>query len=595
MVVASRFFWRLYASYAVLIVVGVVTVGVLAARRVARDTEAETGRSLEVRARLLHDLAVVALRGEAGDALGARVRRLGAETGTRYTVIAADGTVIADSDEEPAEMDNHGNRPEVLDAATAGRGRAVRFSRTVAERMMYVALTVDDQGQRLGYVRASLPLTVLRARTSDVRALVGFGGVVAALVALIIGAFVARRVTAPLVSMTTAAEAIAAGEYGRRVPAASNDEIGALAGAFNRMAAQLESRLATITEDRSKLLTILGGMVEGVIAVDGEQRIVHLNAAAGRILHVTPGETLGRPVWEVTRVRQVRTAFERVLRGAGEVTEEVQLEVGGEERTVQLHAARLVSGQDVLVGAVLVLHDVTELRRLETVRRDFVANVSHELKTPITAIRGLVDTIVDDPDMPASVRRDFERKIQRQSERLALLVTDLLTLARLESAEGVLEAEPLDLGEIVRRSAGNFRAAAADKGLVFTVDVPGDQVTVSGDPDALELMLNNLLDNAVKYTLAGGTVTVRLHRENDTAVLEILDTGIGIGKEHHDRIFERFYRVDLARSRELGGTGLGLSIVKHICWAHGGQVGLDSALGAGTTFHVRIPLIPQGV
>jgi two-component system phosphate regulon sensor histidine kinase PhoR len=317
---------------------------------------------------------------------------------------------------------------------------------------------------------------------------------------------------------------------------------------------------------------------------------VHINAAAGRILDVVPETSVERLIWEVTRVRRVSEAIEQVLEGAREVTGELRLQVDSQDRIVQLHGAPLRNGHGDLVGAVLVLHDVTELQRLETVRRDFVANVSHELKTPITAIRGLIDTIVTDEEMPEETRERFLTRIQRQSERLSLLVTDLLTLARLESAEALLEAAPLDLRDIVRSSAANFRASAEERQVSVRVDVPDEPVRIQGDGDALTLLTNNLVDNALKYTPAGGDVQLRLHAADGLAVLDVRDTGIGIAPEHHDRIFERFYRVDKARSRELGGTGLGLSIVKHVCRGHGGSVVVESAPARGSTFRVSLPL-----
>jgi two-component system phosphate regulon sensor histidine kinase PhoR len=588
--IGSRFFWKLYASYAVLVVLAVSVVGVLTSRRVGQDLLETVERSLSNRATLLAEVASPALGGVGGERLQDRVEQLGRETGTRYTVIRLDGTVIADSDEDPSGMDDHGSRPEVLEAREEGRGVSTRFSRTVASSMMYVAVAVRLDGRELGFVRAALPLTTVRQRTTAVQENVLLGGLLAALIALAIGLFVTRRITAPLASMTVAAEAISRGEYQHRVGGGPRDEIGTLASAFNRMAAQLERRMETITEDRSKLLTILGGMVEGVVAVDRDQAIVHLNAAAGRILGVSPEKSLGRPIWEVTRVREVSEAIAHALTEAREVTEEVALEVSNQERIVQLHGARLENGEGNRVGAVLVLHDVTELRRLERVRRDFVANVSHELKTPITAIRGLVDTIIDDQEMPLAVRTDFLRKAQNQAVRLSLLVTDLLTLARLESADGVVEPERLDAREVIGRSVANFRPAAEAGDLTLDVHLPQEPVMVLGDPEALELLVNNLLDNAVKYTGAGGQVDVRLASADGMMQLEVADNGVGISPEHHDRIFERFYRVDQARSRELGGTGLGLSIVKHICKAHHGTISVRSTLGVGSTFAVVLPL-----
>jgi two-component system phosphate regulon sensor histidine kinase PhoR len=588
--IRSQFFWKLYASYALLVIVGVVAVGTLVSRKIADEVFAETEASLRARVTLLGELAAPVVESGGGPAFQAMIEELGRSTATRYTVMAPDGVVLADSDEDPSSMDNHGSRPEVLVAADSGVGVATRFSRTVAASMMYVAKAVPGPSGVVGYARAALPLTAVRERVAGIRWIVVLGGFLAAAAALGIGLFVTHRVTAPLTAMREVAVAIASGDYAQRVEARSQDEIGLLASAFNRMGGQLEDRMRTITEDRAKLLTILGGMVEGVVAVDRDRCVVHLNAAGGRILDVDPSASLGRPIWEVTRVRQVSEALDDAVAGSVEVTREAQLDIGAQERIVQLHAAPLVNGHDDQVGAVLVMHDVTELRRLERIRRDFVANVSHELKTPITAIRGLIDTIVDDADMPVDVRSQFLGKIQNQSLRLSSLVTDLLTLARLESTDGMLDTERVDLREVVGRSIGNFRSNAEAKSVMLGSTVPEGRVVVNGDVEALELLLNNLLDNAVKYTGDGGKVEVELRVEGREALLEVRDNGVGIGPEHHDRIFERFYRVDQARSRELGGTGLGLSIVKHVSKAHGGSVTLQSTFGAGSCFCVRLPL-----
>ncbi len=588
--IRTRFLWKLYAGYALLVLLAVVIVGVPVGRRITTDTLQEVERSLLVQAQLLQNIAAPALAGSNGADLQEQVLELGSRIESRLTVIREDGVVLADSDEDPSSMDNHGSRPEIELARGNGIGVATRFSRTVAANLMYVAVAVKDGGDVLGYVRTSLPLTIIRNRLGALRRAVVFGAVLAAAVALLFGLVVARRVTAPLVSMTDAAESMAAGDYRRRVASSSGDEIGQLASSFNKMAGELEQRLQTITEDRSKLLTILGGMVEGVVAVDGDQKVVHLNAAAGRILGVTPTESIGRPIWEVTRVRKVAEALEQALREGQEVSGELRLVGEPRDKIVDLHAAPLQNGQGALVGAVLVLHEVTELRRLETVRQDFVANVSHELKTPITAIRGLIDTVVEDPKMPGETRTRFLGKVREQSRRLSLLVTDLLTLARLESADGILESEALDLRDSVSKSIGNFMAAAEERGIELVTDVPEAAVRVVGDYQALELVVNNLLDNALKYTPQGGKVWVRVDTDGKSAILEVEDTGIGIAREHHERIFERFYRVDKARSREVGGTGLGLSIVKHICKLMGGSVSIHSDVGAGSTFRVLLPL-----
>jgi len=356
------------------------------------------------------------------------------------------------------------------------------------------------------------------------------------------------------------------------------------------MAAELEKRIATIMEDRGKLLTVLSGMVEGVVAVDRDSRILLLNASAERILEVDATASIGKPIWEVTRVLGVNETIAQAMSEAREVSVELSLQQDARDRIVELHAAPLRNGHPDPTGVVLVLHEVTELRRLETVRKDFVANVSHELKTPITAIRGLIETILDDAEMPAETRSRFLNKAQDQSQRLSLLVTDLLTLSRLESEAGVLQMESLEFRELVRGSVRNYQPTADAKRVSLTAKLPNDPVKVSGDWDALELVINNLLDNALKYTHANGSVSLEMRTEPEAVIVDISDTGIGIASKHHDRIFERFYRVDKARSRELGGTGLGLSIVKHICKVHGGTVSVRSAAGFGSTFTVRLPL-----
>ena len=586
--VRSHFFWKLYASYVLLVVLAVTTVGVLVGRSITSDSLSEVESSLRVRAVLLRDVAARST-GEP-DSLQARVTALGAAVQTRLTVIAADGTVIADSDQSPSSMDNHGTRPEVLAAAADGSGTATRFSRTVASIMMYHALTVRDGETLLGYVRSALPLTVVEERQNELRLLIVSAGFIVTLIAMLLGLFVTRRVTAPLVSMTGVAEAIAGGMYSERVNTHSRDEIGKLSSAFNKMASELEERIATITEDRGKLLTVLSGMVEGVVAVDQELRILHLNASAERILSVVASTSIGKPIWEVTRLLKVNETIEQALQEGKEVTGEICLQQDAKARIVELHAAPLRNGHTEPKGVVLVLHEVTELRRLETVRQDFVANVSHELKTPITAIRGLVETVLDDGEMTPETRTRFLRKAQDQSMRLSRLVSDLLTLSRLESQDGVRQNEALELRDLVEASVANFQPTAEEKQVSLSVELPESAVCVLGDWDALELVFNNLLDNALKYTPSNGIVRVRVRSESEEVFVEIEDSGIGISPEHHDRIFERFYRVDNARSRELGGTGLGLSIVKHICKVHGGAVAVKSVPGTGSVFSVRLPL-----
>ncbi|MBI4568632.1 MAG: PAS domain-containing protein, partial [Planctomycetes bacterium] len=403
-----------------------------------------------------------------------------------------------------------------------------------------------------------------------------FAGVGGSLVAAFLLAWRAAR---PIVSMSRAARRIAAGEYHRAVPVETRDEVGRLARAFNETVAELRRRIEGAEQDRQKVVAILGGMVEGVVAVDRGERVAHMNAVAGELLRVTPEAAIGRHLWEVARVSQLSEAVAEVLAGRGEQAREARLAGRPKETVIEVHASPLRGPTGSPVGAVLVLHDVTTLRRLEEVRRDFVANVSHELKTPLTAIRGLVETVLDDQAMDPETRGRFLSRVLAQTQRLTRLVADLLDLSRVESGEAPFERRRMDLSEPLRESVRRHAAWAADREIALAAECPPAPVAVEADPEAIRQILDNLLDNALGYTPAGGRVAARAAARGTEAVIEVSDTGIGIQAEHLDRIFERFYRVDKARSREAGGTGLGLSIVKHLAITLGGRVAVESVFG----------------
>ena len=588
----SRFLWKLYAGYVALIFLSTAIVGVLIARQVERDSLEDIRGSLKARAILLTDLARRPLEGAPEPSLQERVHALGSSIGTRFTVIRPDGVVIADSQQSPATMDNHANRPEILAARSGGLGTATRFSNTIGTDMMYLALPVEKDRQLIGYVRASLPLSAVAARLGRLRSTVVLGAGVALLVALILGFLFAQRFTRPLGSMTIVAESMASGNYDQTLPVTGKDEIGKLAQAFNRMAESNRDRMETVITDHNRLLTILAGMVEGVVAVDRDECVAHMNAAAGKILRASPQESLGKQIREVTRLREVCETLHKTLHNRTEVQGQMRLVGRPRDQIVGMHASPLLDGEADLVGAVVVLHDVSELHRLETIRRDFVANVSHELKTPITAIRGLVETVIDDKVMTPENRERFLGKIRDQSMRLSAVVTDLLALSRLESETAVLERKPIDLRDAVLAAVRPLLSTAAELGIAVTTEIPDERVDVLGDSEGLRQAASNLLDNALKYTPRDGRVWVRVRRDDENAVVEVEDTGIGVEPRDQTRIFERFYRVDKARSRELGGTGLGLSIVKHVALAHDGDVSVASIPGTGSTFRIRLPLAP---
>ncbi len=585
------FVWRLFAGFCVLILVTAGIVGFLASGFVERETLAAVDRQLENEARLLHNIAVVGLtqpdNSEAQRALREMVTTLGGSLGTRFTVMDDGGVVVADSAEDPRRMDNHATRPEILEAGRTGLGMASRFSRTVEQRMRYLALPLEHDGARLGFVRTSLPLTLLEERLRHLRGLVLLGALIAVAAGLALSGFLAPRFTRPLRAMATRAEAIAQGAYAQRVAVTSHDELGQLAVAFNSMSEELHRSAATLAADRNKLSAILSSMVEGVVAVDRDERIVHVNQVAGGLLDLDPEGSVGRPIWETTRIREVTEILSETLR-TQEICHRRAYLPGSLDRHLELRASPLRANGD-LVGAVLVLHDVSRLQHLEAVRRDFVGNVSHEIKTPVTVIRGLAETLIDDPELEPSLRQRFLGKLDRQSERLLNLVTDLLSLSRLESEEAPLELSPLDVCDVLEESLRLIEPAGEAKRISLTADWPEEPLLVDGDDEALRQAVSNLLDNAVKYSCEGSRVALRAREDAGRVVIEVADEGPGIEPRHHERLFERFYRVDAARSRELGGTGLGLAIVKHTALALGGEVAFESKLGEGSTFRIILP------
>jgi len=586
----TRFVWKLYTGFMILILLTAILTGVFVARGIESDSLREIETNLKAKAVFLRNIYGESLSSGSVGSLQARVAAMGHETGTRLTVARADGVVVADSEADPAWMDNHADRPEIVAARTEGAGKSTRFSNTVKTNMMYLALPVVGDEGLVGFVRASLPLTDVSRRLAQIRNIVAFTVAVSSVVALAVGFYFARRVTRPLTTMTEAARAIAAGEYEHTLEIRSGDEIGTLSRAFNTMVQQLRSRMETILLDRNKVIAILSSMVEGVVAVDRSEKVIHLNEVAAKILDTSRESALGKSIAEIRGGEEVWEALRQTMHDVRELTRETLLRTPGGERVIQMQASPLRDGENQLAGAVVVLHDITTLRRLELVRRDFVANVSHELKTPVAAIRGLVETLIDDGQMPPEVQKNFLSRIKDQSVRLSTLVTDLLTVSRLESRDWGPETESFDLRDPVRKSFRALLPVIGAKDLVAEMDVPDDPVIVQGDPEGLRQVVDNLLDNALKYTPAGGRIWLCARAEDNSAIIEVQDTGIGIEEQHQSRIFERFYRVDKARSRELGGTGLGLAIVKHIVLGMKGAVSVKSTPGKGSLFRVQVPL-----
>ena len=599
-----HFLRRSIARKLTLTLVGFVAITtIVAGLYLTRALEAFAVDTLEARlasiGRLLHDEARALVMRDASPAeFRAFALRGSRPTGSRITVIAADGRVLGDSEvtvDDLPRVENHGTRPEVLAAFAGGVGRDRRASATIGASLLYVALPIGDGGRVIGVIRLALPVAAVTSSYAAIHRVMLAGGLVALAVAFGIGLFVARRVTKPVVQMQAIARQMSEGDFTVRAPIRSPDEIGALGRALNGLAARLRDKVHDLGHEQAKATAILDGMIEGVIAVDGRDIILLMNERARSMfgLDATRGE--GKPFLEVIRNTELHEAF-REGRAAGEGSvspRELRL-ASPVERRVQVNAVPLRLGASE-VGVVMVLHDVTELRRLEQVRTEFVANVSHELRTPLTAIQGYLETLLTGALEEQENARRFLEIVFRHTERLGRLLNDLTDLSNIELGRVALKLAPTRLDEAVDAVLAIMSPKAKTGKVALRSQLPRDLPPVLADRDRLVQILINLVDNAVKYTPEGGRVTVRVQEPADGWIeVDVLDTGIGIPPADLPRITERFYRVDKARSRELGGTGLGLAIVKHLVFAHGGQLRIESEPGRGTTVRVWLNCLDVG-
>jgi two-component system phosphate regulon sensor histidine kinase PhoR len=579
--------WKLYFTYSLVIVFCMALIGGYLLQRQRRIDRAQTQADLAQMARVLDERFGPAMdfaRAAAADSLA---KAIGLGIGTRITVIAPDGRVLADTSVDPRRMENHRFRPEVQAALEGDVGHDARTSASDFAPHLYVAI---PSAARPGWVmRVAIPLEAYQRRLRETTSILAGGGLVAAAVALVLGFVFTRRITRPVDSMRRGLERLERGEFGVRLDPESDDEIGQLARTLNRVQERLEVIIGSLTSQRNEREAILGSMVEGVIAVDGDDRVLLVNAAAQQVLGIGTDAAHGRPLLEVARFPQLSQFVAQVRASTQPLGVELVVR-DPRPRYLELHGAPLRIAAHGPAGAVVVFNDVTRLRKLEEVRREFVANVSHELKTPITSIKGFLETLLDGGALedPEASRR-FLGIVARQSDRLAAIIEDLLYLSRLEYEERQIAQHPVDLRAVIERSVANFEHEARGRGIRIAVEIEARHRWTMGDSSLLSRAVDNLIDNAIKYSHQGGRVEVTLREGGDELHLSVRDHGIGIADEHLSRVSERFYRVDTARSREMGGTGLGLAIVKHVARVHAGTLHIQSEVGLGSCFTIRLP------
>jgi two-component system phosphate regulon sensor histidine kinase PhoR len=515
--------------------------------------------------------------------------RLGAAMQARVTIIDARGAMLGDSDLDLADVlavENHGDRPEFELAASRQQcGPTRRHSETLDTDMLYCAAEFVA-GQRIGYVRLSMPLETIDAAIARLRLILVFAALLSTLLATGVGWLVSRRFSRKVRMLMEAARAMAEGDPDRRMPAVGTDELGGLAGSFNRVAEELERTVKAMAAERDLFEAVLQSMDESVIAVDHERCIIAVNRAAIELLGISAA-VRGHSLLDAVQIPELSEALDAAIRGES-CSVDVKLDRAGSVRHLLVRA----TPQGESGGAVVVIHDVTEVRRLETVRRDFVANVSHELRTPVSIIQANTETLLAGAlDEPAQARR-FLDAVRRNAERLGQLIGDLLDISRIEAGKYKIDKRAVALAAVVRAVSKAVSEACRRRGVMLEIDI--DQaVLVWADPGALEQVLINLVENAVKYGPEGGTVEIAAVEQGSMLRIEVRDEGPGIAPSHRRRVFERFYRVDPGRSRGMGGTGLGLAIVKNLTEAMGGDVGVDPREPTGSIFWLRLGRAPN--
>jgi len=581
--------WKLFFGYLLVLVVALGALGLYLSHELSQHQLASLESSLQSQAGLIQDMAADDFTTPLGRArLSDEARRLGRAARLRVTFIAVDGTVLGDSEHDIRTMENHRSRPEVREALRRGAGRGIHYSTTLKTPMLYVAVGAKRGAETVGVVRVAVPLYQVAAALRRVRWMVASAALLALGLAVLLSAQLAHSIGREIRALSQAAARLAGGDLDTRVRVRGSDEIAALGTVFNDMAARLRTMVRELREEKHKTETILERLGEAIIVTDAVGRITACNLAAERVFGITCDQALGLSVVNATQNSALDQAFQDVLATRETATTEVQV-LFPESRVLEATVTAL-SVEEPL-GAVAILHDVTELRRLEGVRREFVANASHELQTPITAIKALAETLLADPrDDPALVER-FLRDLEKQADRLAALVRDLLDLAAIEAGPLPLQPATVAVADVAREVAAQLQSLAEQRGITVDLGIPQD-AAVLADRSALTKILANLLDNAIKYNERGGRAGVTAIRQDDRVAITVWDTGIGILSTDLPRVFERFYRVDKSRSRELGGTGLGLAIVKHLTEALGGEVTTESEPRKGSRFTVTLPTAP---
>ncbi len=586
--------WQLFPSYIVVLICAMLSVAWYGTHSYKKFYVEQMITFLEAQSTLILSRVTELTAAEQYAELNTFCRETGRKISTRITVIRQNGDVVCDSDEDPGAMQNHAKRPEVVQALAGSLGSSQRFSTTTKQQMLYVAIPIRWNNAPAGVLRASVPLTAIETELQSLYARIAMGIGIVIVFASAMTFFIAKKISHPLEQMKNDSLRFANGDFSEKIAVTGSEEIVGLAQAMNRMALQLDERLRAILSKSKELETVLSSMIEGVIAVDLHEKVLYMNTSAHQQLDIDQHDVQGKRLLEVVRNIELLRFIQLTLSGNEQTEKTIVFHLGKkDERILQVHGAQLFDAKKKRIGALVVTNDVSRLLRLENLRRDFVANVSHELKTPITSIKGYVETLLDETEEHPRHVKDFLEIVSKQTNRLEAIVEDLLSLAKIEQKSGARDEMSLEKGRIIDVLRGATEACcvrAGDHNIQIKLNCPENIYGLINGP-LLEQAVINLLDNAIKYSKPEGVVEIDTKLREKDILIHVKDSGVGIAPEHLARLFERFYVVDKGRSRESGGTGLGLAIVKHIIQAHGGSVKVESDPGKGSIFTLYLPRI----
>ncbi len=577
-------YWKITLPIILVVVVSLSILGFFMVNSIRTLQLDHLSTYLTNEARLVADTVKPDLTNPTGYArIDALTKSIGAEIQARVTVIKTDGTVIGDSWEAPSTLENHLTRPEVQQALISSVGESTRFSVSTGISMLYVAVLIKDQSSTLGIARVALPLTAVNDSVNSSIALISWAVALAALLVVLATFFITRRLTRPIRQATLAAMKIAGGDLDQKIKVGSRDELGSLGRAFNLMSGNLKETMTTLSSEKNKMDTVLSTITDGVIMTDSRGRIILANPAAEAFLNFKAAGMTGKPLIEATLNYEIEQALEKCL--AVQQRQNIFIDLKGGKF---LRMIVVPFRTEQISGALLLFQDLTELRSLQTMRREFVGNISHELRTPLASIKAVVETLQDGAMENKAVAADFLEKVNTEIDSLTQMINELIELSRIETGKTSFKLEPVNLNLFIQETVNHFLPQAERKQITLLTDLQPDLPEVKMDIERIQQALNNILHNAIKFTAQNGRIDIKTLYKDNSAVVQVSDTGIGISAEDLPHIFERFFKADKSRSSQ--GSGLGLAIAKHIIQAHNGQVWVQSQEGKGSTFGFSLPV-----